>query len=94
MIVAITEQFHDYKPRHYLVDSDKLVPQQPIDAQLLEAIALPGKTATVEVDGTQHVEAAISLCAVLENGSGNIEKNINLNIKFGDGDRNERNSSV
>jgi len=52
MILAVTENYHDYEATHYLVDSDKLDPENHVDKMILKAIKKKSLQLNVYIDAS------------------------------------------
>lgn len=87
MILAVLEQFHDYQPAYWIIDTDKLDKTNPVEKLVLEEIKKNKRVLRLNIDGDKlEVEdSGFNQSAVI--GDNNkfvapIDKVMYLNINF------------
>lgn len=91
MILAVTEQYHDYQPQNYFLDSSKLDPKNAVDLRILDRIKSNKLIVKVHIDATNWEtdpsfngeEPCVSEAAkVKRKDVSKIDKTVNLSIYF------------
>lgn len=86
LILAVTEYYHDYQPKHYFIDSDKLNKSNSVEALILKSIKNKKKFIDVTYDASEDDDEEPGVthnnCIVKEKDVTTIDKILTLRIDF------------
>lgn len=95
MIISVTEQYHDYSPQMYFIDTDKLNPENYVDSLILKECEKKSHLLKVNVDakgwddprsvfkGTEPIVSQEAKFEILpQREAASIHKSLMLTIRF------------